>query len=301
MQDALVSIKIETNKKENFLLINDKKKKVVMFSTILNLTFLCQLATVFVDRTSYSCPKQFAQLFTIVGLSQNLYILLVSFLLFNKRIDSYATAFSYIASECKKVNLTFNTKITYADFEISIHSAIRSVFSDRFIIKGCRFHLAQSWWRKIQQLGLSTEYKDVNSEIGAFLKNFFGLAFLDPVDVVKCFVEDLKAIQPEDERVQEFCEYIWNTYVASDSNFPPHIWAEFCQSITRTTNGCESYHSKLNAEFYSANPNIFNFTKVLKEIQIDVYIKMTSVGKRSEALVEKEQFLIDNMQVGFIS
>ena len=44
--------------------------------------------------------------------------------------------------------------------------------------------------------------------------------------------------------------------------------------------------------------------KVLKETQIDVYIKMRSVGKRREALVEKEQFLIDNMlslQVGFIS
>ena len=80
--------------------------------------------------------------------------------------------------------------------------------------------------------------------------------------------------------------------------------AEFCQTIKRTTNGCESYHSKLNAEFYSANPNIFNFTKVLKEIQIDVYIKMRSVGKSREALVEKDQFLIDNMlslQVGFIS
>ena len=95
---------------------------------------------------------------------------------------------------------------------------VRSVFNDRFIIKGYQFHLGQSWWRKIQQLGLSTEYKDVNSEIGALLKNFFCLAFLDPVDVVKCFVEDFKTIQPEDERVQEFCEYIWNTYVARDSN-----------------------------------------------------------------------------------
>ena len=75
--------------------------------------------------------------------------------------------------------------------------------------------------------------------------------------------------------------------------------AEFCQTRTHTTNGCESYHSKLNAEFHSTNLNILN----LKEIQIDVYIKMRSVGKWRKALVEKEQFLIDNMlslQVGFI-
>ena len=49
-----------------------------------------------------------------------------------------------------------------------------------------------------------TEYNDVNSEIGDFLKNFFVFAFLYSVDVVKCFVEDLKTIQPKDERVQEF-------------------------------------------------------------------------------------------------
>ena len=44
--------------------------------------------------------------------------------------------------------------------------------------------------------------------------------------------------------------------------------------------------------------------KVLKEIQIDVYMKMRSVRERRESLVQKEQFLIDNMlslQVGFIS
>ena len=44
----------------------------------------------------------------------------------------------------------------YTNFEIDIHSAIRGVFNGRFIIKGCRFHLGQSWWRKIQELGLST-------------------------------------------------------------------------------------------------------------------------------------------------
>ena len=124
MQDALDSIKIETNKNENFLLVNDKEKKVVMFSTILNIIFLCQLATVFVDGTFYSYPKKFVQVFTIVGLSQNLYIPHVSFLLFNKRIDSYATAFSYIASQCKKVNLIFNPKIIYADFEIGSQSVV---------------------------------------------------------------------------------------------------------------------------------------------------------------------------------
>jgi hypothetical protein len=46
-------------------------------------------------------------------------------------------------------------------------------------MKGCRFHLGQSWWRKIQTVDLSQEYKK-NSDISIFLKYFFGLPFLKP-------------------------------------------------------------------------------------------------------------------------
>jgi len=46
----------------------------------------------------------------------------------------------------------------YADFENAIHLGALSTWPE-IIIKGCRFHIAQSWWRKIQTLGLSNEYK----------------------------------------------------------------------------------------------------------------------------------------------
>jgi hypothetical protein len=50
-------------------------------------------------------------------------------------------------------------------------------------IQCCRFHLGKSWWRKIQKTGLSTEYKDNESNTGKWLKSFFGLVFLDSSDV----------------------------------------------------------------------------------------------------------------------
>jgi hypothetical protein len=40
--------------------------------------------------------------------------------------------------------------------------------------------------------------------------------------------------------------------------------------IERTTNCCESFHSKFNSCFYSAHPNIFQFMDVLKEVQIEL-------------------------------
>jgi hypothetical protein len=66
------------------------------------------------------------------------------------------------------------------DFEDAVFEAAR-VFWPTVIIKGCHFHLFQAWWRKIQSLGLATEYTSEESVIGKWLKVFFGLSFLNSV------------------------------------------------------------------------------------------------------------------------
>ena len=67
--DALNAMPIETNEKENFLLVNDAVTNIVCFSTKTNLETLCSVENIFADGTFYSCPKPFEQLFTIHGLS----------------------------------------------------------------------------------------------------------------------------------------------------------------------------------------------------------------------------------------
>jgi hypothetical protein len=66
------------------------------------------------------------------------------------------------------------------------------------LIKACQFHLGQAWYRKIQNLGLSGEYKDPESDIGKWLKKFFGLSYLESADVADCFAK---------------VKYIWMTAV----------------------------------------------------------------------------------------
>jgi hypothetical protein len=44
----------------------------------------------------------------------------------------------------------------------------------------------------MQNLGLSQDYKDSESAIGKWLKQSFGLHFLDPTEVEDCFVEEYK-------------------------------------------------------------------------------------------------------------
>lgn len=53
---------------------------------------------------------------------------------------------------CKKIckiNLNLNFKIIYIDFESGAHQAITDMFGNIKIIR-CRFHLRQSWWRKVR-------------------------------------------------------------------------------------------------------------------------------------------------------
>jgi hypothetical protein len=62
-----------------------------------------------------------------------------------------------------------------------------------------------------------------NSDISIFLKYFFGLPFLKPDEVEDCFTDDIVSILPEDEKVQQFSDYILNTYIKPDCDFPPSV------------------------------------------------------------------------------
>jgi len=83
-------------------------------------------------------------------------------------------------------------------------------------------------------------------------------------------------IQPNNEKVRTFIDYLVENYIENNSLFPPLIWAEICSSVCRTTNSCEFFHSKLNSQFYSTHPNIYKFMDVLYGIQADTKIIIRS-------------------------
>lgn len=66
----------------------------------------------------------------------------------------------------------------------------------------------------------------------------------------------------------------------------------------RITNSCEAFHSKFNALFYSANPNIFVFIDVLKNVQKDTYVKLRSTHLNTSRtnIIKKETFIRNAMK-----
>lgn len=45
-------------------------------------------------------------------------------------------------------------------------------------------------------------------------------------------------------------------------------------SLDRTTNACESFHSRFNSSFYKPHPDLFTFIERLKEFQTDTYVQI---------------------------
>ncbi|KAK7576516.1 hypothetical protein V9T40_012802 [Parthenolecanium corni] len=295
---AISSMTIETNTGEKFLLVNDDVNKIIGFSSASNLNVLCQVQQIYVDGTFKSCPNHYTQLFIVHGLKNDIYVPLVFFLLPDKSTQTYQTAFEHIISKCASLGTQYSPSEVFIDFEVAIHKAVEVVWPDARI-RGCRFHLGQSWWRKIQQVGLTRLYKaKPSTPESSFLKYFFGLPFLHPDKILDCFTEDLMPLFPaEDEKIEQFTDYIFNTYISPDATFSPSLWADYSATCNRTTNNCESFHSKLNSSFYNSHPNIYHLIDVLLDIQTDTYIKCRSKAhcRGRKKICDKEAFIREQM------
>ena len=79
------------------------------------------------------------------------------------------------------------------------------------------------------------------------------------------------------EEFTEFANYIADHYIEESSTFPPSLWASSSLETTRTTNACESFHSKWKTMFASPHPNIHVFVENLLLKQEEVYVYMQSV------------------------
>lgn len=161
LHECVCTYSLKTTTGESFVFYNDEVSNVIIFTCQHNLDALQYATTVFVDGTFRSTPKLFCQMFTVFITVGNFYIPVVFSLLPNKTTEAYQIVMDQLAPYMTNVTTVFS------DFEQSIHSAVFSSWSWTRI-RGCRYHLAQSWWRKIQALGLSLEFKTKHQKSEVF-------------------------------------------------------------------------------------------------------------------------------------
>lgn len=267
----------QTSRKEEFLLVNSEYSNILVFSCFTNLKHLCLSPKIYVDGTFDYCTKFFSQLFTIHGCLNGHYVPLVFCVLPDKATETYKKCFEFVTEKCSENSLSFSPTEIVADFELAIHNAAKIIWPQIQII-GCRFHVTQAWWRTIQRLGLSSDYKE-KSEIGKWIGYCFGLLFLEPQEVGDVYAFTLAAIQPENDKVTLFADYLVNNYISEDAVFPPQLWASKTASAARTTNACESFHSHIGKTLNVTHPSVFIFIEFLINFQNEIYVKLQSIHK----------------------
>jgi hypothetical protein len=91
-------------------------------------------------------------------------IALVFALLPAKSGDCYIKMWDLLIAACRERNLVLQPEVFHIDFEYAMRIAILTKFPNS-TISCCRFHLGQSWWRKIQAVGFNADFY-INKQIG---------------------------------------------------------------------------------------------------------------------------------------
>ena len=166
------------------------------------------------------------------------------------------------------------------DFEKAHMNCVRNHFPN-VSISVCLFHLSQSIYRKVIELGFKERYHR-DAEFSVKVRSFSALALLPMDDVVDAFDE----LTDDVDFPQELVSYFEACYIGCKRGrgnrrrrietsffffffFPPiHIWnvrKRNLQDQPRTTNNLEGYHYALQSVVSGVHPNIWKLISTLKK------------------------------------
>ncbi|XP_029348287.1 uncharacterized protein LOC115034906 [Acyrthosiphon pisum] len=140
-----------------FLLFDNENNtnRIIIFASPEGMSELSKSVKWCMDGTFFTCPKEFYQVYIIHACIKNTSVPCVYALLQRKTKEIYVELLSTLRSLLSELKL----KTISIDFEKSMIQAIELVFVD-INIQCCYYHLSQSIWRKVQNIGLATKYKE---------------------------------------------------------------------------------------------------------------------------------------------
>lgn len=272
--------------------IQTKEGVILLFVSAQHLRLLGQASIWIVDGTFSTAPRQFTQVFTIHGSvgqdNVRRFVPMAYMLLPRKNEGTYDKAFSTLVELGEKHGFQLDPDFILLDFETAVMNAAKKVFPTASL-HGCFFHLNQSFFRKLKQLGHQTLYAS-DYRVQLFYKQIVALAFLPHQEIPKAF-EELRKTGPK--ILDDFVSYVGEYYVcgrkalgrktARRAIFPPALWSVFdntVNGIPRTTNNIEGWHNKWNGLWQKRN---LTFYSVLKQFQLEERNASTEILRALQA------------------
>lgn len=263
--------------------------RILVFSTLQNLTKLFKSEVWYVDGTFQTVPSIFFQLFTIMGsvlqirkgVERKIALPLVYSLLESKTEEAYAKVFDVTLSYATTagISVVYPTKLM-SDFELAIINAIK-IYFDADAISLCLFHLCQIIYRRIQAEGLQQRYGDENDRsIREAAHSMCALAFVPAEDVPKVFDMFFDEIEEDFIPIANYFElnYIRGIRAigrrkAVKVRYDPKLWNHYhsvLQGSARTNNASEGWHNRFQILVGRSHPSFYHFLTDLQKEQSDV-------------------------------
>jgi len=232
-----------------------REKRILIFTTKSALKKLASSPVLHFDGTFETAPDIFTQILSIHGEYRNNTLPLVFALLPDKLEETYRRVLSAILKIIEDYGIRRPTPTTcVSDFEKALINAIKAAFEDAEI-RLCLFHLRQSAFRKLSQLGLLVRYRDPdNDAVRKGFRQVVGTAFVPTDDVVGAFMEVRDALPAS---MTAFADYFEQTYVvgrrargarrATAPRYPRKEWNQYTAALDnspRTNNATEAWHNR---------------------------------------------------------
>lgn len=271
------------------------------------MTFLLSSSIILFVQVS---PNIFTQLFTILGgvpripgdaTSEKVPLPLVYALLSSKEEEQYTAVLDAVLSAADDYRIEeLRPENVMSDFELAIINAITAAFPD-VNVQLCYFHLKQSSFRHISELGLRVPYvQDV--AVREYFHMMAGLAYV-PVREVKTAYRLLIREAPDVPRIDEFNSYFNATYVNGvpgagqrprvPPRFAPDTWNIYdatLQERAATNNASEGWHNRFMQMVAKNHPDIYTLIDELQQEQGDTEIAILELrmGRKIKAAPKKK-------------
>ena len=256
---------INTIDRKRFLLFDTRgTERIIAYSSQRQMMMLAQSTRWHVDGTFKASPSIFGQLYLIHAWYKDEMNPCVFLLLPNRRKNTYLRMLRQLKFQANQMELQLDPKQIMPDFEIAVIESIKEEFPNAEI-KGCHFHHTQCIWRKIQDLGLATVYKE-NRCVRHWLECFKSLSFI-PLTLVEITFNLLVSKKPQSEHGDKFdlfVKYFRSTWFTL---FPPRLWNHHETIGPRTNNHVEGYNNKINLYIDCDHPNVFSLVNTLKQLE----------------------------------
>ena len=274
----------------------DDEKRVLVFASDKGLNDLQSSLYLGMDGTFKVSPNEWYQVLIIHAYISGKVFPRAFILLPDKTENTYDKAFMML----KELMQNLNPKEVMIDFEKALGNSIQKHFPSCETV-GCFFHMCQSVYRRICDLGLKSQY-NTDNKFSLLIRMFCALAFLPAEEVTDAFEE----LSEDEQLPMEFIIYFELTYIGPIRGrrrrreaplYPIAFWNmrnRVIDKLPRTNNSLEGFHSALKHSMACKKPNIWKFIDVLKKEETLTQTKILHLQLREKPAKKRKYEKLDD-------